>query len=872
MTDTTGGTQAPRHADRHRFSRRQGRAFWTAAWIAIALAAGAIALVAVYRHRQAAQYKPGEENAAITQSLARDLPPDAPRPAFVDVTKDAGLADFITFTGKRTSQLPEDMGSGAAWGDFDHDGDDDLFLVSAGGPLTASRDQLAPSALYENLGNGQFRRVKDFPDVRIHGMGAAWGDYDNDGWLDLIVTGYNELLLFHNDHGTFTRDTRFPTRQGFWTGATWGDYDNDGHLDLYICGYVKYVEPKPGQTTTSEQYGVAVPYTLNPASFEPERNLLFHNTGRGTFVEVGEKMGVANPQGRSLSAVWHDVDDDGWLDLYVANDISDNVLYHNVHGRFEDISEAAWVGDYRGAMGLAVGDWNRDGDDDLFITHWAAQENALYDSLLKDSGNRGAAGVAPAGSRGGKAPKGKPTGGLRFVDAADMVGLGQISLPMVGWGTEFADFDGDGWLDLVVANGSTFETEEKPKRLVPQLPFLLWNRRGEYFHNLAPLSPPLSQPHVARGLAVADYDNDGDVDVLIVRHGESVQLLRNDMQTGHWAEVVLRARPAPGGPTRPAPGAQTIAHVGPVTLRRGVTSASYLSQSSSVLHYGLGAATAIERLEVRWRGDRVATYTNLAAGRRWVITEGDPQAAVVSAAPAPQAADQNRIVVFWQRQHSAMQALKVEHDVPKATRLFREALSLNPAHEDAHYYLGDCLAAQGDITGALAQYAELTRLNPQSHRGLSRWGTLRAMTARSPADLAAAEAAIEKAHRLNPEETGALLALGEVALMRGRRALAAERLSAACRTNPRAAGGFFLLGYMRWKQDDLAGAKQQLAKARQALGPEWKPAGSTAEGDAAGKQYAESTPLARFWETWDGAATPATAYARIDAYMKRIGK
>jgi enediyne biosynthesis protein E4 len=829
-------------------SRRKRRALWTAAIVAIALVGGAATAYGVYRHRQAAEYKPGETNADITESLARDLPPDTPKPKFVDVTADAGLADFVTFTGDRTSQLPEDMGPGAAWGDFNNDGLEDLFLVSAGGPLTAPRGKLAPSVLYENLGNGKFRRVADFPDVRIHGMGAAWGDYDNDGWIDLVVTGYNELLLFHNDHGKFTLDKRFEDRKGFWSGAAWGDYDNDGFLDLYVCGYVKYVEPKPGQATATEQFGVAVPFTLNPVSFEPERNLLFHNTGRGTFEEVGEKLGVSDPQGRSLSAVWHDFDGDGWPDLYVANDISNNVLYHNVHGRFEDVSEKSWIGEYRGSMGLAVGDWNRDGDDDVFITHWVAQENALYESLLSD-------------------------GKFRFVDSADMVGLGQIALPVVGWGTEFADFDGDGWLDLVVANGSTIETEQKPKRLVPELPFLFWNRRGEFFHNVAPLVPALSQPHVARGLAVADYDNDGDVDVLIVRRGEPVQLLRNDMQTGHWTEVVLRARTTKDGPTRPAIGAQTVAQIGNIRMSRGVTSASYLSQSSSVLHYGLGAATGIDRLDVRWRGARVATYTNLSAGKRWVITEGDPVAheeTVRTTASAPDAAsERDRTVAFWDHHHAAMQALKVEHDLPKATRLFREALALNPTHEDAHYYLGDALRMQGDVNGALAEYETLTRLNPQSHRGYARWGTLRAMSASSPAELAAAEAALDKAHRLNPEETGALLALGEVALMRGNRSAATDRLAAACRTNPRASGGFFLLGYISWKQRDVAGAAALLNKARQALGPEWKPTGSTAEGDVAKKQYAESTPLARFSETWNGAADPRTAFAALDAYLRR---
>jgi len=437
-----------------KLSKRRRRVLWTSVIAAAALLVGSMFLVQAYRARHAQAYTPGEANSDITESLARDLPRDAPKPVFADVTKAAGLGGFVTFAGLRGSELPEDMGAGAAWGDVDNDGDDDLFVVSAGGPLSSPEAQLAPSILYINDGAGHFTASPTFPDTRVHGMAAAWGDYDGDGWIDLIVTGYNMLRLYHNDRGTLARDARFPDRKGFWSGVSWGDYDNDGRLDLYVCGYVKYVSAKPGEQRASQQYGTAVPYTLNPASFEPERNLLFHNTGRGGFAEVAVKAGVSNPTGRSLSAVWHDFDNDGWLDLYVANDISDNAFYHNVKGRFEDISHPAWVADYRGAMGLAVGDWNRDGDDDIFITHWIAQENALYDSMIKD------------------------TGQLRFTDAADTFGLGQIALPVVGWGTEFLDFDSDGWLDLVVANGSTFETEESPKKLVAQLPFLLWNRHG----------------------------------------------------------------------------------------------------------------------------------------------------------------------------------------------------------------------------------------------------------------------------------------------------------------------------------------------------------------------------------------------------------
>jgi Tfp pilus assembly protein PilF len=831
-----------------KLSKRRRRVLWTAAIAAVVIVVGSIFLVRGYRARQSQAYRPGEANSDITESLARDLPHDAPRPVFVDVTRDAGLSGFVTFAGTRGSELPEDMGSGAAWGDVDNDGDDDLFVVSAGGPLTAGEAQLAPSLLYINDGAGHFTPSPQFPDTRIHGMAAAWADYDGDGWLDLIVTGYNTLRLYHNERGTLTRDSRFPDLKGFWSGVAWGDYDNDGKLDLYVCGYVKYVAATPGEQRTSQQYGTAVPYTLNPASFDPERNLLFHNLGRGAFSEIGVKAGVSNPDGRSLSAVWHDFDNDGWLDLYVANDISDNAFYRNVKGRFEDISHPAWVADYRGAMGLTVGDWNRDGDDDIFITHWIAQENALYDSMFKD------------------------TGQLRFTDAADTFGLGQIALPVVGWGTEFFDFDSDGWLDVIAANGSTFETEQSPRKLVAQLPFLLWNRHGEYFHDLAPLSPPLAQPHVSRGLAVSDYDNDGDLDVVMVQTGEGIQLLRNDTAHGHWAEFVVR-RPAlsKDGSPAVARGALLTAHVGNAALRRTVDNGSYLSQSTSIVHFGLGTAAQIDRLDVRWPDGTIATYGPLVADRRWQITEGNatPEETHHTAGAAAAMSERERIVAFWDRHRAGMQALKVEKDPAKAAGLFREALALDPNHEDAHYYLATALAAQGNTDAALDEYETLTRVNPRSHRGFTAWGTLRAITAKTDADLAAAERSLENAHRLNPEETGALLVLGEVALLRGQATVAEQRLKAACQTNARSVGGLFLLGYIAWKRGDDADGRARLASARAALGPDWKPAGATAEGDVQGRALSDSsTPLSRYWQQWDGTPNPAAAYRALDSRMR----
>lgn len=853
-------------------SRRRRHVRWAIAVLAAVGLAGTVLGIAVYRTSRPTTYKPGEEHAEITRTLAKGVPADAPQPRFSDVTAKAGLGTFRTFTGVRTSQLPEDMGSGAAWGDYDNDSDDDLFVVAAGGPLGSGPDERAPSHLYENLGNGTFRQRSDFPDTRIHGMGAAWGDANGDGWLDLIVTGYNALLLYRNEHGRFVRDLRFPELDGFWAGAAWGDFDNDRDLDLYVCGYVRYEAKDAGRARAAgrtDQYGAAVPFTLNPASYAPERNLLFRNNGDGAFVEVAKSLGVANVEGRSLSALWHDFDQDGWLDLYVANDISDNVLYMNRQGRFEDRSHAAWVADYRGAMGLAAGDWNRDGDDDLFITHWIAQENALYDSLLKDSKALALAGQGDPTRAAATKIRSTPSrrGALQFVDVANLTGLGQIALPMVGWGTEFADFDADGWLDLVVANGSTFEDEQNPRALKPQSPFLFWNERGRHFFNLAPLNDALRAPRVGRGLALADYDNDGDQDIAFVLLEGGVMLLRNEMQTGHWLEVRLRSR-APRGKKAPGfgDGATVVARIGGVELRRTISSASYLSQSSRVVHFGLGTATRVDALDVRWLGGEPLSYGALEANVAWAISEGSSSPRRMSARLPDREADSEarragaaspaearaRLLEFWGKQRAAMQAMKVDADLPRAIALFRDALALNPRHEDSRYYLASSLAMTADVEGALTELEELTRINPQSHRGHKQWGTLRAMSARSASDLVAAEQTLRRALAINPEETGTLLVLGEIALLRGQLGIAEQRLTLACRTNARAVGGLFLLGYLAWKRGDEAGARERLVQARRALGEKWVPTGTTSEGDVRQKMHTDQTPLSRFWERWDG--------------------
>ncbi len=877
MADRSTGAVAPR---RRPLGRRRRRLYWTLAVLVLAsLAAGAVGY-RVWRASRPATYRTGEAHAEITSRLDLGIPEQAPEPRFVDVTAAAGLGEFRAFAGERTSQLPEDMGSGAAWGDFDADGDDDLFLVSQGGPLGANPADRERSRLYENLGDGTFREVTGFPETRILGMGAAWGDHDGDGRLDLVVTGFDTILLFRNDEDGFRRVDSFPSPDGFWAGASWSDFDLDGDLDLYVCGYVRYDADQDAPRRTTQQYGRAVPYTLNPASFRPERNLLFRNEGAGKFREVAEELGVSNPEGRSLGALWWDLDDDGRPDLYVANDISDNALYLNREDGFQDVSHPAWVADYRGAMGLAAGDWNRDGDDDLFVTHWVAQENALYDSLLADL-----AANPQATQR-----------GLRFMDVADQRGLGQIALQRVGWGAEVADLDADGWLDLVVANGSTFETDGTPKRLRPEPSFLFWNNRGESFHDLAPLAPTLSTPRVSRGLALSDYDGDADLDVLFVDRDGGVRLLRNDMPQGN--SIRLRVE----RPRGPVEGTRIVARVGDTVLRRVVAGVSYLSQSTRTVHLGLGEAAGVDALEIRWPGGAAPeTHRDLAAGTLWVVTEGNAAPRAVErkglpagsraatagpgserkGSPAPHSAsgsaresERERLVAFWNAQRAGMNAMKVDDDCAAAIPSFRRALELNPTHGDALYYLGNCLAETGDVEGALDQLARLMESDRLSHRAHKSWGTLRAEYARSEQDLAAANAALERALEINPEETGVMLVLGQIALVEDQRETARQRLEWVVRSNPQSGEAFWVLAYLAWSAGDAAHARELLAASRGTRKEDWKPEGTAAEGEVRRKMHVEWTPLHDVFQAWDGAAEPDAAFAplerRLREYRQRV--
>ena len=385
----------------------------------------------------------------------------------------------------------------------------------------------------------------------------------------------------------------------FWAGVSWGDYDRDGFLDLYVCGYVRYTGPPKGR---QDQYGrMDVPGALNPSAYTPERNLLFHNDGEGVFTQVAESAGVSNPKGRSLGAVWADFDDDGWLDLYVANDVSDNALFRNMgNGSFSNVSLSANVADYRGAMGLAVGDDDHDGDLDMVVTHWLGQENAVYRNWRVESKDSS----------------------LRFVDVADQIGLGQMSLPDVGWGVGFLDIDLDGWDDILIVNGSTLPLESDRSLMAPQNARIYWNR-GPVIGYL-PLGVSVGElvrsRVVARGMAVGDYDGDGDDDAAIMSHGEGIRLWRNDQTTGGaWLSVELE------GTNSPKDGEGAIVTVVTDSLRQTKLvggNASYLSGPTTRLVFGLGSAAVVDTLRVKWSSGFESEMTDLPINSRIVAREG----------------------------------------------------------------------------------------------------------------------------------------------------------------------------------------------------------------------------------------------------------
>ena len=582
------------------FSRRQKKIFgWFLLFVSIFLIASAAIWV----------IQPGRNHSlddGLTSKLDRDLPDDLPDVQFQNISKEAGI-HFKHFYGTRGSRITEDMGSGVVWIDYNSDGFQDLFIVNNSGPMDMPEKEFqaspATSKLYRNNGDGTFSDVTSQAglDLRIHGMGTAWADIDNNGTIDCLVTGYNQLRLFSNNgDGTFreiTKEAGLNGYKGFWAGTAWGDVNNDGYVDLYVTGYISYFEIP----NVNEIKNLHEPPSINPSVFDPIANLFFMNNGDGTFLEAAGEFGVDNPQGKGLEAAWIDLTGDHLPELYVTNDVSDNALFRNTGNlKFIDISYPAKAADYRGSMGLAVGDWNGDLDLDLFITHWIAQENAFYSNLWSDEGN----------------------GMLFFRDEADKYGVGQSSLDYVGWGTFFFDMDNDTRLDLYVANGHTNQHTDQPEKMIGMRDLLYWNRNNEEgFYEIGETAGDyFGEEYVGRGAAYADFNNDGRLDLFVVNHNGPGILLENLTETqNNWLQVSLEGTTS----NRSALGTKLRLHTEyGIQIRQVGVQSSYLSQNSLVQHFGLKKSQTVDSLIVEWPGGKAEHFFDIQANQIIKIVEG----------------------------------------------------------------------------------------------------------------------------------------------------------------------------------------------------------------------------------------------------------
>ena len=791
-------------------------------------------------------YVPGERTEGLVDVLGRELPADHPRVTFAQVAAEAGIV-FRHFPGTRSGRLPEDMGSGVALGDFDGDGWVDVFLANAAGPLVGADPSAdGRSRLFHNLGGGRFADVTEASGIDIEelAMAGAFCDVDGDGDLDLFVTTYGACRLFVNDgSGRFRETSRaagLEGLEGFWTGIAVGDYDRDGALDIYVCGYVVYDDSLANERAS--QYRIAIPARINPSAFRPERNLLLRGAGDGTFADVAEALGVHNPAGRSLGAVMCDLTGDGLPDLYVANDVSDNAFFvGRADGTFVDLTNPALLGDYRGAMGLCAADFDRDGDLDLYITHWVGQENALYRSF----------------ERGGDAAQSVPA--PTFMDSADRFGLGHAALDLVGWATRFFDFDNDGELDLFVVNGSTIPLDEDATRLAPMRPQLFWNGGGErgFFELGAVAGDYFGRTAVGRGGATFDYDLDGDQDLLIVEHGGPAALLRN-VGGGARPALLLRLR-QPSGNTLALGAKVRLRACGRTFFDVQDTQGSYLSQhAAGELHFGLGQASAVDELDVTWPdGERESSGPIPADSLVTWVRGARPR---VEPLPGKLAGGQRAALdVEGQRRFYDVRGragrARLAGELAQAVALYEEALALWPDHDDCLYYLGNCLLALGDEARALSVFERQVALLSASSRAWMQIGLLRLPGGDAALDdLALAAAAFERSHAINGEESRPVVQLGVCAMLAGDLERAAGHFADAARLNHRSIEARYFGGRVAFLRGQLERAHELLDEARVlALGQAPKDGSVSSEGQTRGGSAmtaATHVPLRADLERW----------------------
>jgi enediyne biosynthesis protein E4 len=515
---------------------------------------------------------------------------------FVDAAQQAGLTFTHVNGASGQYYMAEQMGAGAALFDYDNDGDLDVYLVQGGAFDEAARAKQPGSRLFRNdLANGKltFTDVTDRAGVALHtyGMGAATADYDNDGDLDLFVTSFGPDTLFRNNgNGTFTDVTsQAGVGDALWsTSAAFLDYDRDGDLDLFVANYLDF------SIASNEVCHDAVGARdyCSPRSYRPVPDRLYRNDGNGRFSDATGPSGVSRADGAGLGVATGDYNGDGWIDLYVANDATPNQLWINQrNGTFADeglLSGAAVnaAGNPEGSMGIASGDFDLDGDEDLAVTNIAGEAFVLYQNDGK--GN--------------------------FEDARARTGLGALTAAFTGFGADWLDYDNDGLLDLFVANGAVNIIESQRGQPLPfRMKNQLLRNTGGRFTEMA-AGRAVDTPNIARGAAFGDIDNDGDVDVLVTRNGGPVALLLNQAASGtHWLQVRLEQ---PAG-NRFAFGARVgVERAGRPTLWRRVrTDGSYLSASDARLHFGLGNSPSIAAVIVEWPDGKTDRFKDVAIDR-----------------------------------------------------------------------------------------------------------------------------------------------------------------------------------------------------------------------------------------------------------------